>query len=313
MLERLNEELAEVKRRQLDKRRWEERLKRTEAGLRLEQVKLQSLKKQMDKEQKDVDRLTSLSVAGMVYLLTGRNPARMDKEKREALVARLKYEEAVKTSKDMESELDKIQSRLDGVRDADQKYQALIRKKEELIKDRHSPLSEALYAMVDREAALRIGIREYEEALEAGERARISLEEAMQSLSRTKKLSTMDMLGGGALATIMKRQEMGHSHDEIHEAQRDLRLFEDELHDIRIMNALPLEESGLLTFADYFFDGFVVDWFVHEQIRESEEKTRQTLKQTRKIIRNLRRQLTSLRKKLEDAVQQRLKWVEKTE
>ncbi|RYL92578.1 hypothetical protein [Sporolactobacillus sp. THM19-2] len=308
MLEQLNRELTSIMSGQINKRRWADRLERTEAGLKLEQVKIRSLKKQMDKEQRDVDRLTSLSVAGLVYLLTGRNPEKMDKEKREAIAARLKYEEAVKTSEDMQFELEKIKAHLASVQDVDQQYKDLMKRKEQLIRDQNSPLSETLYAMVELEAALKAAIRKYKEAIAAGDRARVSLEGAIESLKYTKQLSAADPARGEMMIT--NRTEARHSRDEIHEAQHNLRLFENELHDIRVLTARELEESGLLTFADYFFDGFVTDWFVHEQIRESEAMTYQTLRETKKMIRDLQRGLFQLKKQLEGAVRRRTAFIE---
>ncbi|WP_353948630.1 hypothetical protein ABNN70_02325 [Sporolactobacillus sp. Y61] len=308
MLEQLNRELTSIMSGQINKRRWTDRQERTEAGLKLEQVKIRSLKKQMDKEQRDVDRLTSLSVAGLVYLLTGRNPEKMDKEKREAIAARLKYEEAVKTSEDMQFELEKIKAHLASVQNVDQQYKDLMKRKEQLIRDQNSPLSETLYAMVELEAALKAAIRKYKEAIAAGDRARVSLEGAIESLKYTKQLSAADPARGEMMIT--NRTEARHSRDEIHEAQHNLRLFENELHDIRVLTARELEESGLLTFADYFFDGFVTDWFVHEQIRESEAMTYQTLRETKKMIRDLQRGLFQLKKQLEGAVRRRTAFIE---
>ena len=46
----------------------------------------------------------------------------------------------------------------------------------------------------------------------------------------------------------------------IENAKRDLDAFRDELGGIRDMEDLCVDIDGLLTFADFFFDGFLVDF-----------------------------------------------------
>ncbi|RYM04766.1 hypothetical protein EWH99_09155 [Sporolactobacillus sp. THM7-7] len=310
MIDQLNRELQNVKEQLMRKKKWERRLERKEASLSLEKIKMIHLKKRMDKEQKDVDKLDRLSVSSLMYSLIGRKPEKMDKEKREAIAARFKYHESAKKVADLEHELAEIRSKMEHVAGAERKYEAILKKKEQLIHDQHSPLSRELYTLVEREAQLNIGIKEYEEAIEAGYRASTALDEAMKSLKNAKNASVSDMFGGGMIATAIKHQRIQASRDEIHEAQRELRRFAGELADIREFTAEKLEDRGFLTFADYFFDGFVVDWFVHKEIRASEQKTSEILRQTNKMLKQLTKQLSDMKKERDQTVRQRIDLLE---
>lgn len=75
----------------------------------------------------------------------------------------------------------------------------------------------------------------------------------------------------------------------IENAKRDLDAFRDELGDIRDMEDLCVDIDGLLTFADFFFDGFVADIFVQSKIRDGEKKVREAERRVDDILRTLRR------------------------
>lgn len=75
----------------------------------------------------------------------------------------------------------------------------------------------------------------------------------------------------------------------IENAKRGLDAFRDELGNIRDMEDLCVDIDGFLTFADFFFDGFVADIFVQSKIRDGQKKVREAERRVEDILRTLRR------------------------
>ena len=110
--------------------------------------------------------------------------------------------------------------------------------------------------MMNREKELR-------EAREAGARALNSLREAKQHMDSARGWGIFDMLGGGTLSTLIKHSRMDDARRFVEEAQYDLRAFQRELADVRLPD---VHIDGFMTFADFFFDGFLADFLVQRRI-----------------------------------------------
>ena len=70
------------------------------------------------------------------------------------------------------------------------------------------------------------------------------------------------MFGGGFISTMVKHSKMDQAKQNMEEARNDLRNFSRELNDVNMTCHLDIETGDFLSFADWFFDGFVVDWMV---------------------------------------------------
>ena len=310
MIQQLNTELKVVKEKMRKKEKWEVRLKNVLETIKDEEEKLQHVQHQFEKEQKDVDRLESLSVASIFYALIGQKLEKLDKENQELIAARLKLQEATKTAADLKEESKELQEKLSTVANIETEYQSLLMRKERLIHSQDPVLGQKLDALLELETDLHSSLKEYEEAIEAGEKARYSLEKALESLDSAKGWSTFDMFGGGMISTAIKHSHIDDSRDEIHHAQRALRHFQEELKDVEMVSEGNLEIGGLLTFADYFFDGIIVDWFVHGHIQDSYEQTSKTLNQVASILSQLQDKYEEIKNNLLKTEQKRISLIE---
>ncbi|WP_458413007.1 hypothetical protein ACNQFZ_19725 [Schinkia sp. CFF1] len=310
MFEQLNIELKEVKEQMRKKEKWEERLQNVLSTIKIEEEKMQHTEQQVEKEQKDVEKLESLGVASIFYSLIGQKLEKLDKEKQELIAARLKLQEAAKTVHDLKEESKDLQQKLATVANVESEYNTILCKKENHIHTKDPALSKKLYGLLELEADLHSKLKEYEEAISAGKKASSSLKKALQSLDSAKSWSTFDMLGGGIISTAIKHSRISDSQDEIHDAQRELRHFQEELKDVEKFSQGRLEISGLLTFADYFFDGIIMDWFVHGHIQESYEQTLKTLKQVEEILSQLQRKYHGVKEEVCLTEQKRISLIE---
>ena len=126
--------------------------------------------------------------------------------------------------------------------------------------------------------------KEIDEAIAAGERALISLEEARASLSSAGNWGLFDMLGGGMISTFVKHSKIDKAGAEIEYAKRDMRVFERELSDVQQRIDVDLNIGDFLTFADYFFDGLIADWLVQSKITNARAQVEEAILKVREII-----------------------------
>ena len=133
-------------------------------------------------------------------------------------------------------------------------------------------------------------IREIKEAINAADYALECLYDAQEYLNSARNWGVFDILGGGMLATFVKRSKMRSASDCIHEAKRAVATFRRELADVDQAMPLAIDEGDFWGFADYFFDGFFADMMVQSQIAEARAQVDDAIS----MISGLRAQLAAL-------------------
>ena len=133
--------------------------------------------------------------------------------------------------------------------------------------------------------------REMKEALDAGERALSSLRNAQEKLNSAGNWGLFDMFGGGLFSTIMKRSKMDDAQQLMEAAKSDLKRFQKELRDVSIPLDLRMEVGSFLSFADFFFDGFVADYLVQSKISEAKEQVFDAIIRVEQILNELKRKM----------------------
>lgn len=129
------------------------------------------------------------------------------------------------------------------------------------------------------------------EAIRAADDALFYLNRAKNSLTNARNWGIYDMIGGGFFSTAIKRNKMSDSQMYMDDANVALRKLERELMDVNQMTDLGLDTNSFLSFADFFFDGFFVDWIVQGKINEARQKIEDTIRTVEDIRYNLRLQL----------------------
>ena len=133
--------------------------------------------------------------------------------------------------------------------------------------------------------------REMKEAMDAGERALTSLRNAQVKLNSAGNWGLFDMFGGGLFSTIMKRSKMDDAQQLMEAAKSDLKRFQRELKDVNIPLDMRMEVGSFLSFADFFFDGFVADYLVQSKISEAKEQVSDAIIRVEQILNELRRKM----------------------
>lgn len=129
--------------------------------------------------------------------------------------------------------------------------------------------------------------KEKREAIDAGNRAMRSLKEAQDNLSSAKNWGVLDMFGGGFISTMVKHSKMDQAKQNMDQAKYDLKNFSRELNDVNIACHLDIETDDFLSFADWFFDGFVVDWMIQDRINQASRQVAEAIQRVEGILRQL--------------------------
>ena len=130
--------------------------------------------------------------------------------------------------------------------------------------------------------------REISEAIEAGERALRSLKDAKNSLSSARGWGMFDILGGKGLSGLIKHVKIGDAKSSLNRAKADLNRFSRELDDVRDIQGLNIEIGDFLTFADFFFDGFLADIMVQSRIRQAQDNLDNAIFRVEQVLNRLR-------------------------
>lgn len=310
MLQEINERIAELKSKLRQKRLYEDR-KITLEKEREEAIKQRNLLAQrLQEEQKDVERLTSISLGALYYTLIGKKEEKLSQEQTEMLQAKLRYDEAADTVTDLDTELEEMNNQLSVLRYIDTEVTEALNQKIKIIRQGFPSLAAELDELLDHETELQADVKELKEAVYAGRSVLKLLGEAEDQLHSAKNWGTYDMMGGGIISTSIKHDRINQARTAIHAAQRSLRHFQKELKDVQRDLNIQIHMGELLTFADYFFDGFITDWMVQGRIKDSLSEVQSKRSHIGRIVSELDKKLQKNSIDLQQIVQRRSALIE---
>lgn len=231
--------------------------------------RVQELKNTMEEELEDVERLEKQSVVHLFYSVLGKLGDQVDKEQKEALAAKLKYEQAAGELEQLNGQVELLEEEFLQYKDCQRVYDSLYEKKKEHMLTSHSKTAEELMLLQEQFRVSENNRKEIEEAMNAGQDVLRHIEQALKSLDSAEGWGTWDLLGGGLISDMVKHSHIDEAKAEADLIQRKLSQFRTELADVRIQNEIHFETDGFGKFADFFFDGLIADWCMQSRITES--------------------------------------------
>ncbi len=130
--------------------------------------------------------------------------------------------------------------------------------------------------------------REIQEAIAAADNALRHLRIARDCLNSAANWGLFDMFGGGSISGFVKHSKMRHAANEITNARSAMMKLSKELKDIGDVSFLM---SNFLTFADLFYDGFVVDIIAQSRIAKGRNMCNEAISNVTKIKKELQKRL----------------------
>ena len=131
--------------------------------------------------------------------------------------------------------------------------------------------------------------KEIREAIDAADNALDHLYSARKYLDSAGNWGLLDMLGGGLISGFMKHSKMGDAEREIDDARYALQRFSKELRDVSGYSSIHIND--FLTFADFFFDGFVADILVQSKISDGKRQCDDAIRRVESIKTELQARL----------------------
>lgn len=289
-----NEKLEELHNSMTRKKRLEDLLK----DLKIQQKELTSkvydLEREAKKEQLDVDKLEGKSLSALYYSMIGKKGERLEIEKQEAYLAKVKYDTAVGELRAVEDDIERYESELHSIKWSKERYEEVLQEKAEAIKAANHPEIENILQLEEKLVEITDHKKELKEAISAGHAALSTTEKILSSLESAEGWGTWDLIGGGMISDIAKHSHLDDAQNAVNTLQIELRRFKTELADVEIHGEMQVNIDGFLRFADYFFDGLFADWAVLDKINQSQNQVKQTKKQIIDVINRLNSLLSAV-------------------
>lgn len=268
--------------------------------------KVEELAEERQTELEDVERLERNSLSALFYKLTGKKAEKLDKERKEAYAAAVKYDAAVRELEAVERYMKRREMELAELTGCEESYHVCLKEKERFLKLADGDAAKHILKLEQEIEYKKHQEKEIREAILAGKKACGTAEKIAESLDSAKGWSTWDLLGGGMLADIGKYQELDQVQELVEKLQEELHGLKTELADVNVQSDIQVKIDGFLRFADFFFDGIFTDLAAREQIELSMEQAQKTAGQLQTVLARLEVMQSTLekeRKKLRDEME----------
>lgn len=254
----------------------------------------QAAREVLEKEQGDVEELERMSLVSFLATLQGNLEDRKAEERREAAMAKARYDAARWDLEDLDRRYRDAQQERRSLSGIEGEYQALLDEKEALLHSQGGVQSQKLGQLIQEQERTAGELREIQEAIQAGLAAQRALEEMSGDLSGAENWGIWDMVGGGMMATFAKHGCLDDAQDAAYEARRALSRFRTELADVSSDQVPDVELGEFALFADYFFDGLFADLLVQSRIRDAQRQVDDILGRVEQLVARLRAERESL-------------------
>ena len=284
---KFNEKLEELRNSMIRKKRLEDLLKDLKTQQKELTSKVYDLEREANKEQLDVDKLEGKSLSALYYSMIGKKGERLEIEKQEAYLAKVKYDTAADELRAVDADIKRYESELQSIKWSKEQYEEILQEKEKAIKATNHPEIENILQLEEKLVEIKSNKKELNEAISAGHSALSVIEEILSSLDSAEGWGTWDLFGGGILTDLAKHSHLDDAQNAVNTLQIELRRFKTELADVEIKGDMKVNIDGFLRFADYFFDGLFADWTVLDKINQSQTQVEQTKKHVINVINRL--------------------------
>ena len=237
--------------------------------------RLESLGTKLDKEKIDVEKLERTSLTGLFYSVLGSCERQLEKERQELLSVQLKYQQAKYQVDFLKRERDRLLQQLEEFRDVDSEYGVLLSEKDGLLCQSNQSVARELFSLSEQIAYSSSEIKEIAEALTVGKNVILGLTQVIKSLESAKNWGVWDVLGGGLISTAIKHSRIDDARRSVQDVQTKMSQFKGELADVQKNVELQINIGEFESFADFFFDGLIIDWIVQSKIVGSSEQSNQ--------------------------------------
>jgi len=304
MLPELSARLTKIVEQKRLKQKLEQDLGAVETELQSTSARFSAFEAQLKKEKVDVEKLERLSLTGLFYSVLGSKEEQLDKERQELLSAQLKYQQTKKQVAFLEQDKNALARQLRELTSVETEYERLLTEKDDLLRRSDQPVARELIELSGQIADHNSQLKEIAEAISAGKVVIAGMDEIIDSLESAEGWGLWDLLGGGLLSTAVKHSRINDARASVIDVQNNMSHFKRELADVQKKIDLKIDIGELASFADFFFDGLIIDWLVQSKIEASLEQSKkakrmivQAVKEIEALKKNTQHQRVALHEK----------------
>lgn len=292
-MEELNERVIKLKEKIEENKKVEEELKKLQIEIKREKEKLERFEKVLNKEKGDVEKLQKVGFNNLVYTILNKKEEKSSKEQEEYMAAKFKYEQCFQYVQQLKEKIYSSEHEIYELRNLELEYNNIIEEKERIILEKGDSDSKEIINIREQITDMEAYVKKIREVVSAAWSVLYSMDTVINSLKDAKSWGTVDIIGSGAISTMVK-----HSH--INKAEKDLYKVKDSMRElerqIRYMQDFPMNIEYVdinigkfATFVDYFFDGLFADLYVQSKIEDFLKKLLDNYDKVEMLIRNLKR------------------------
>lgn len=277
------------------------------------------------REVKDVDRLEGATFASAYHSILGDKPEALAKERGEALHARELHDRVRAQMFALDAEKRALLSRVKALEGVEDRLSEHCEGLERDLAARDPVLRTALDALRSREVGFHSRLTRLDTACAAADKAKSALDTVIEALSTANGWGQIDVLGGGLLTTAIKHQHIDRARSNLARAESALRELNRRLDDAgdedtgstseasleKTDARIGLDIGGCLSLADYFLDGFIVDWTVQSRIHAALDRMRAIAAHVKRIRAELTTRVKHTQRALADVRAERRAFVER--
>jgi hypothetical protein len=312
MLQELGTRLTKVVEQKRLKQKLEQDLHSIEAELQNKSARFASLSTQLEKEKVDVEKLERTTLTALFYSVLGSREEQLEKERQELLSAQLQYQNTKHQVEFLQREKEGLLQQVDQLAGTEAEYESLLSEKELLLRESNRAVTTELLAFAEQIANLNAEGKEITEAIAAGNDVIAGLMQVIESLESAKNWGTWDIFGGGLLSTAVKHSRIDDARNEISDVQAKMSQFRRELADVQKHVDLQIDLGGFESFADFFFDGLIIDWIVQSKIVQSLEQAETAKDRMIELVKELEDLREIMKNRIGEVEEKRTLLIERT-
>ena len=220
------------------------------------------------KEENDVQKIEN-GLGGLMWSVLGRKEEMLDKERREAYAAKVRYDSAVTQMEILEKSIKNYTDELTAIEGDRQQYLEEINSEISLIRNGR-PLTEKDRSLLEGYMETLVAQNaEIQQALDEGEQSVYIIDDVLKYLDKASDMCTVDFFMDNILVDMIKHENLDKAQDAIYALQAQLRRFRSEMVDVDISADVEVNLDEFTRFADIFWDTWFTDWEVSGKVTDS--------------------------------------------
>ena len=296
-IQEIDRELERTRQKAARLRKLDVSVEDIERQLKRRRITEQEARHILEQEPGDMAELARMSLVAFLARIQGNLENRKEEERREAAMAKARYDAARWDLEDLDRRIRDAQEERQQLSEIPRQYQALLDEKEQVLHSQGGSQSKRLGELAQEQERTTGELREIQEAILAGMTALQALSDMGSDLSSAGSWGIWDVAGGGVMATFAKHGCLDDAQDSAYEARRALSRFRTELADVSEEQVPQVELGDFARFADYFFDGLFADLFVQSRIQDAQEQVEAVSRRVDGVLTRLREEQAALEEK----------------